>query len=128
MKKVALFALLALVIVSCNTKKHRERVISSDSTHAVFVRPIEHPGQEMYFRKGEITIMEVRKAPTDPTEIEMVWSYDTVLTSAYLPVDTARDAHKKPIYDSAKKAYKIDSAWQKFNPYDKSKVKVTILN
>ena len=119
-------SILALVVVvalaSCQNS-HKERVIKADTVRNVMVE--KQDSTLMFFKRAVLIVREYRGLPVDSTSSQVEWIRDTILSQAFVPKDTMRNALHKPIYDSASKSYKMDSAWQNIPPYNSKTVKIT---
>lgn len=122
MKQIGSIILAVILFTSCGGGSHKERIISSDTVRHMMV--LKQDQSIMYFSKAILVVGEYRGIPKDSTSSSVEWHLDTVVTQAFAPKDTARDAQHKPIYDTATKRYKMDSAWQPIPPYDPKTVKI----
>ena len=120
--KSILVVLVVVLLASCQNS-HKERVIKSDTVRNVMV---EKPDSTlMFFKKAVLVVREYRGLPSDSTSSQVEWVRDTILSQAFVLKDTLRNALHKPIYDSASKSYKMDSAWQNIPPYNPKTVRFT---
>lgn len=123
MKKLILFSVVVIMLASCGN--HRNKLIKSDTArHGIIMR--NDPDIKQFFPKAHYIIRQISRMNKDSSSIEI--DKDTLIVSVYDAKDTSRYPDKRPIYDSIRKVYKFDSAWQTIPSYDTRMPKLTIIN
>jgi hypothetical protein len=123
MKKSILFAVVTIMFVSCGN--HRTKIIKSDTArYGIIMR--NNPDIKQFFPRARYMVRQISRLSKDSSSLET--TKDTLIVSVYDAKDTARYPDHRPIYDSARKAYKFDSAWQEIPSYDTRIPKLTIIN
>lgn len=113
MKKTIGYSFFGLVAIgwgliiesACQSPTHRERIIRTDTVYGLTVKGQQGPDQ--YFAKAILAQIETRKLPKDSSSEKLEWGLDSIIVQVYAPV-----------FDTAKKEYTKDSAWQPIHVYD----------
>lgn len=123
MKKSILISVVVIMFVSC--ENHRNKLIKSDTAqYGIIMRYASDINQ--FFPKAHYVVRQISRLSADSSSIET--AKDTMIVSVYDAKDTSRYPDKRPIYDSSRKTYKFDSAWQAIPAYDTRMHKLTIIN
>ena len=109
--KLSVLPILSLVILlsSCSHSSDKNFVAKVDSPMAFYrLQKNGPPTYDKVFRRVDKLLKFIAK---DSVTQKKEWTWDT-LWMVKVVVDTLRDTHHKPIYDSVHKAYLPQYQWQ----------------
>src|ERR1700749_4131199 len=99
----AISVIFAVLLFASCQNNHKERIIKEDTVRYMTVLK---PDQTLvFFSKAIIVDREYRSLPKDSSSSSLEWKRDTVVSKAFVLLDTLRDTNRKPIFDTAAKRY-----------------------